>query len=85
MRLEPSAQFKQPRSHRTPPAVWPQTHESLNDITICASVDETGSTGARMRSTKVDWVAVALWTFVLVSFAGLFFCLYVIHEQCRVP
>ena len=32
-----------------------------------------------------DWELFAIWACVVLSFAGLFFCFYVIWAKCRIP
>jgi hypothetical protein len=45
---------------------------------------ETSSAPRRDRARPVDWGMFAVSIMVILSFAALFFCLYVIRAKCQV-
>jgi hypothetical protein len=48
------------------------------------SIERTSDSAPLLnRSNHRNWELFVIWSFVVVSFAGFFFCLWVISAKCR--
>ena len=66
------------------------THSVTNVLKTCRAESEgfrkrkTETTPRPMNWAYPDWGRVALWIFVVVSFAAFGFCIYLIRVKCQI-